>query len=123
MPTIRELLDRSRRELFDLSTRNRLLSVPINSKSPRIVRIHDELTEQAFRLLVQERKGFGLLAVSLEVHRRGYPGESFASREAQGRFRIRIAGLSRCGRVQSMRIFARYRPINRNGEELGSGTR
>ena len=52
----KELLDRSRKELLDLSTRNRLLSIPVNSKSARIVEVHDELSEQVFRLLVSEKK-------------------------------------------------------------------
>ena len=41
--SIQELLDRSRKELLDLSTRNRLLSIPVNSKSARIIQVHDEL--------------------------------------------------------------------------------
>lgn len=61
MPTILELLHRSRNELLDLSTRNRLLSVPIGSKSARIVQVHDELSEQVFRLLVGEKKALGFL--------------------------------------------------------------
>jgi hypothetical protein len=56
--TIKELLDRSRKELLDLSTRNRLLSIPLNSKSARIVEVHDELSEQIFRLLVTEKRTF-----------------------------------------------------------------
>ncbi|MGI8782105.1 MAG: DUF3320 domain-containing protein [Acidobacteriota bacterium] len=59
--TVRELLDRSRRELLDLSARNRLLSIPVNSKSARIVQVHDELSEQLFRLLVVEKKTLSFL--------------------------------------------------------------
>jgi very-short-patch-repair endonuclease len=61
MPTISELLNRSRKELLDLSTRNRLLSIPVNSKSARIVEVHDELSEHVFRLLVTEKKSLSFL--------------------------------------------------------------
>ena len=37
--TITELLDRSRRELLDLSTRNRLLAVPLEARTARLVRV------------------------------------------------------------------------------------
>ena len=56
MPTIPELLEKSRNELLDLSTRNRLLSIPVSSKSARIIQVHDELSEGAYRLLVLEKK-------------------------------------------------------------------
>lgn len=59
--SVRELLDRSRRELLDLSTRNRLLSIPVNSKSARIVQVHNENSEQIFRLLVSEKKSMSFL--------------------------------------------------------------
>lgn len=59
--TIQELLDRSRRELLDLSTRNRLLSIPLGWKSARIIRVLDERSEQVFRLLVKERRSMSFL--------------------------------------------------------------
>ena len=59
--SIQELLERSRKELLDLSTRNRLLSIPVGSSSARIVQIHDELSEEVFRLLVAEKKSLGFL--------------------------------------------------------------
>jgi very-short-patch-repair endonuclease len=58
---IRELLDQARRELLDLSTRNRLLSIPVGSKSARVIHIYDELSSEIFRLLVGEKKAFGFL--------------------------------------------------------------
>lgn len=65
MPTIQELLEKSRNELLDLSTRNRLLSIPVSSKSARIIQVHDELSEEVFRLLAapdkKERKTFSFL--------------------------------------------------------------
>src|SRR6266404_5616333 len=60
--SIQELLDRSRKELLDLSTRNRLLSIPVNSKSARLVQVYDELSAEVFRLLVGEKKALSFLA-------------------------------------------------------------
>lgn len=63
MPSpLRELLDRARRELLDLSTRNRLLSVPVNSRTARVIHIQDELAAEVFRLLVRERKALSFAA-------------------------------------------------------------
>lgn len=59
--SIQELLDRSRKELLDLSTRNRLLSIPVNSKSARIIQVYDELSAEVFRLLVNEKKSLSFL--------------------------------------------------------------
>jgi hypothetical protein len=61
MPNTEELLNSSRKELLDLSTRNRLLSIPVDSKSARIIQVRDELSEQVFRLLVSEKKSFSFL--------------------------------------------------------------
>ncbi|MDC4227117.1 MAG: DUF3320 domain-containing protein [Candidatus Manganitrophus sp.] len=47
--------------MLDLSTRNRLLSIPVNSKSARIVQVHNENSEQIFRLLVSEKKSLSFL--------------------------------------------------------------
>ena len=62
MPITQELLDRNRRELLDLSTRNRLLSIPVNSKSARIIDIRDELTSEVFRLLVSDKRTMSFLS-------------------------------------------------------------
>ena len=57
MPSdLRQRLDRARRELLDLSTRNRLLSIPVASQSARVTHIADELSPEVFRLLVTDRK-------------------------------------------------------------------
>lgn len=61
MPNAEELLNTSRKELLDLSTRNRLLSIPIDSKSARIIQISDELSDQVLRRLVAEKKSFSFL--------------------------------------------------------------
>lgn len=60
--TIRRQLDDSRRDLLDLSTRNRLISLPIGSKSARIIQIFDEQSEEVYRRLVTEKKTFTFLA-------------------------------------------------------------
>jgi hypothetical protein len=42
MAQLEKLLEESRRELLDLSTRNRLLSTPLESKSARVIHVDDE---------------------------------------------------------------------------------
>lgn len=59
--TIEELLHSSRRELLDLSTRNRLLSIPVDSGSARIVSVRDETSDLVYRLLVEEKRVFSFL--------------------------------------------------------------
>src|ERR1700730_15135649 len=56
-----KLLEESRRELPDLSTRNRLLAIPVESKSARVIHVRDEKSDVVFRLLVEERKAMGFL--------------------------------------------------------------
>ena len=59
--TTEDLLNSSRRELLDLSTRNRLLSIPVDSSSARIISVRDEISEQVYRLLVAKKKAFSFL--------------------------------------------------------------
>src|ERR1019366_1838491 len=61
MPNTEELLNSSRKELLDLSTRNRLLSIPVDSKSARIIQVRHELSDQVYRLLVSDKKSFSFL--------------------------------------------------------------
>lgn len=56
MPIPQELIDRNRLELLDLTTRNRLLSIPVGSKSARLIHVHNELSPRIYRLLVSEKK-------------------------------------------------------------------
>lgn len=56
MPRIIEQLEKSRKSLLDLSTRNRLLSVPQNSKQAKVVEVIDEISNEVLRLLVKENK-------------------------------------------------------------------
>jgi len=58
--TIRERLERSRRELLDLTTRSRLLHTPRGTRV-RTVEVVDELSDQVFRMLVQEGKAMSFL--------------------------------------------------------------
>lgn len=61
MPTIKQLLEMSRKELLDLSGRNRLISIPVKSKSARIIEIKDELSAQVFKVLIEDKKSFSFL--------------------------------------------------------------
>ncbi len=54
--SLEQLLEQSRRELLDLSTRNRLLAMSAESKSARVIHVRDEKSDPIFRLLVTERK-------------------------------------------------------------------
>lgn len=67
---LREKLERARRELLDLSARNRLLNVPRSGKSARTLEIVDEKSAEVFRLLVREGKTFSFV-----------PGRAATSRE------------------------------------------
>ena len=58
--SIRDLLDRSRKELLDLTNHNRLLSIP-TSRMARLVQVNDEQSEQVFERLVKEKKAFSFL--------------------------------------------------------------
>ena len=54
--SIRSKLEGARRDLLELSTRSRLLSVPRSSKSSRILQIVDEKSEEVFRILARDCK-------------------------------------------------------------------
>ena len=51
----------TRKDLLDLSTRNRLISTPRASTLGRKIEIVDERSEEVFRLLVRERKSMSFL--------------------------------------------------------------
>lgn len=55
-------LERSRTELLDLSGRNRQLNLPRSSKSAKTIEIVDELSSEAFRLLVTDEKAMTFAA-------------------------------------------------------------
>lgn len=53
-------LEKSRQSLLDLSTRNRLLSLPKRA-SGKLLNIYDELTSEAYKRLVSESKSMTFL--------------------------------------------------------------
>lgn len=55
-------LDRARRELLDLSTRNRLLNMPRRRSNIRSVEVVDEVTTEVFRILVREGRTMTFIA-------------------------------------------------------------
>jgi hypothetical protein len=57
-----EKLDRARRELLDLSARNRLLNMPRGASKGRSIEVVDEKSSEVFRLLVREGKAFTFVA-------------------------------------------------------------
>jgi Protein of unknown function (DUF4011)/AAA domain len=54
-------IQNTRRELLDLSARNRLISTPRGSSPGRKIEIVEERSEEVFRLLVRERKAMSFL--------------------------------------------------------------
>ena len=50
-------LEKGRKQLLDLTTRNRLLSMPQQERA-RLIRVHDELSDEVVRLLVRESRPF-----------------------------------------------------------------
>ncbi|MBL9150441.1 MAG: DUF3320 domain-containing protein [Phycisphaerae bacterium] len=61
-PTIAQLLETSRRELLDLSNRNRLLNMPLESRTARLVQIVGEEVDTLYRVLVDDGKAMGFVA-------------------------------------------------------------
>ncbi len=55
-------IQNTRRELLDLSARNRLISTPRTSSQGKKIEIVDERSEEIFRLLVRERKSMSFLS-------------------------------------------------------------
>jgi very-short-patch-repair endonuclease len=61
MTSIASKLESSRQTLLDLSTRNRLINIPQNSKQAKIIEVVDELSTETYRLLVKEDKSLSFL--------------------------------------------------------------
>jgi very-short-patch-repair endonuclease len=55
-------LDKSRQSLLDLSLRNRLLNIPKQSHSAKMIYIYDELSSEIMRLMVDDKKTMTFLA-------------------------------------------------------------
>ncbi|HKU99502.1 MAG TPA: DUF3320 domain-containing protein [Vineibacter sp.] len=77
-------LHRARRSLLDLSTSNRLLSLPKPGGTARVVAVHDEKAAEVFRLLVVEKRTLSFLhdpaqtAAEAARRRRGADGDVLA---------------------------------------------
>src|SRR5579863_295025 len=56
------ILEISRKELLDLSARNRLISTPRDTLRSKRLDIIDERSDEVFRLLIRERKALTFLA-------------------------------------------------------------
>lgn len=72
--TIREKLDRARRDLLDLTCRNHLVNTPRQTSRHGRLEIVDELSEEVFRHLVPEGKAMSFLPAS-NVERAGADGD------------------------------------------------
>jgi len=59
--TIRTRLERSRKELLDLSARNRLINTLRGRSKSRSLEIVDELADEVFRVLVRDKKAMSFL--------------------------------------------------------------
>jgi very-short-patch-repair endonuclease len=63
-PNIRSELEKARRHLLELSTRNRLLNIPQSDRA-KLIRVIDERSEEVYRNLVKERKKFTFLPMEI----------------------------------------------------------
>lgn len=68
---IRDKLDAARRDLLDLTTRNRLLNTPRHRVRSRSIEIVDERPEHVFRILVREGRPMSFLPASADAKRTG----------------------------------------------------
>ncbi|MFT4559939.1 MAG: hypothetical protein ACI92S_005335, partial [Planctomycetaceae bacterium] len=55
-------ITRSRRELLDLTARNRLINTPLTRSRSSRLDITDELSSEIFRIVVQERREMAFLS-------------------------------------------------------------
>jgi len=62
-------IQNTRKDLLDLSARNRLISTPRASSPGRKVEIVDERSEEVFRLLVRERKSMSFLPGAVQAEK------------------------------------------------------
>jgi very-short-patch-repair endonuclease len=83
MGTLEALLRKSRMELLDLSTRNRLLSLPTSTRSARVIEVHDERSEEVYRLLVTEAKALSFLPGSTSGRVAGHGDGVWTTGEAE----------------------------------------
>jgi hypothetical protein len=62
MYDIHSVLERARKDLLELTTRNRLLNTPRHRTRAAIIEVIDERSDQVFDLLVRHRRKMGFLA-------------------------------------------------------------
>ncbi len=75
LPPILQRIQNTRRDLLDLSARNRLISTPRGSSQGRRIEVVDERAEDLFRLLVRERRAMSFLPAPGEPEAAEDPGE------------------------------------------------
>ncbi|RGE42401.1 DUF3320 domain-containing protein [Comamonas testosteroni] len=68
-------LDKSRQTLLDLSTRNRLLSLP-QAATAKLLHFADELTPEVYRLLVNEAKAMSFVPSKTDEEQAASPAEA-----------------------------------------------
>ena len=69
--TIAAKLEQARRNLLELSTRNRLISMPRRRKRAKTVEMTDEKADDIFRILVSESREMMFLPVPEDIEVRG----------------------------------------------------
>ncbi len=67
MSDVGRILAQARRELLDLSGRNRLLNTPRHRARSNAIEVIDERSDSVFRLLVEDGKALGFRARRLTV--------------------------------------------------------
>jgi very-short-patch-repair endonuclease/energy-coupling factor transporter ATP-binding protein EcfA2 len=65
--TIEARLEQARRNLLELSTRNRLISMPVRRRRAKIIEIADERSDSVFRILVSEGREMSFLPIREEL--------------------------------------------------------
>jgi len=65
--TIEAKLEQARRNLLELSTRNRLISMPVRRRRAKIIEIADERSDEVFRVLVSEGREMSFLPIPEEL--------------------------------------------------------
>lgn len=81
--SIREKLNAARRELLDLTTRNRLLHTPRHRERSRSIEIVDECAEEVFRILVSENRAMSFVpaATTVAPHARMQSADNHATQD------------------------------------------
>ena len=65
--TIEAKLEQARRNLLELSTRNRLISMPVRRRRAKIIEIADERSDEVFRILVSEGQEMSFLPIAEDL--------------------------------------------------------